>query len=173
MGQVNGATVGFISFAAFAISVIAAVVAIDMYKLLRTGGFGGSWRILIIASVIFCLVQALRLAELFAWGGLESSHLSEIADLIFVMALAYAFYLQRCVFSQAFRSNQEEATDTEAEEHDALPLAGTADEDVAPDTAEDRSDLSRDDEWARLSGRHAAGGDAKSATQNPKSESGN
>lgn len=157
MGEPSGATIGLISFLAFGISVIAAVVAIDMYKLLRTGEFGSSWRILIIASVIFCLVQALRLAELFEWGGLEMIHLSEIADLIFVLALAHAFYLQRRVFSQASRNNnnKDEPTDIEAEHHDAVPLADAIDGPMPPDTA-DKGDVSRDAEWARLSGRHAA-----------------
>src|SRR5688500_15689983 len=135
MGAANGATMGLISFLSFAVSVIAAVVAIDMYKLLRTGEFGSSWRILIIASLIFSLVQALGLPELFDWGGLQSSHLSELADMIFVMALAYAFYLQRRVFSQAYRTTREGAESFEAEEDAAPPLTNAADQNDAPATA--------------------------------------
>ena len=168
MGTASGASMGVISFLAFAISVIAAVVAIDMYKLLRTGQFGSSWRILIIASVIFCLVQALRLAELFEWGGLHLSHLSEIADLIFVMALAYAFYLQRRAFSQA-RANTEMAEDSAAEEDDALPRGATVDLAGAHGATETSYEVSRDAEWARLTGRQAAVGNSKAETRIPKS----
>ena len=82
-------------------------------------------------------------------------HLSEVADLIFVMALAHAFYLQRRVFSQASRNKKDATSDIEAEHHDAVPLADAVDVPMPPDTA-DKGDVSRDAEWARLTGRHAA-----------------
>lgn len=94
----GGGYVGLLSFFSFIISVIAAVLAIDLYALLRTGRSGSTWRVLIIASVMFALMQALRLAALLRFGGLGLTRLSEIVELIFVMALAYAFYLQRQVF---------------------------------------------------------------------------
>jgi len=152
---------GLLSFLAFGISVIAAVIAIDMYKLLRTGEFGGSWRILTIASVIFTLIQALRLAELTEWGGVEMHQLAEIADLIFVMALAYAFYLQRRVFRMDAPAATDIAHDFEVEEEDAVPLVEVVESDEAlaaadAETVEVKDPVSRDAEWARLSGRHAA-----------------
>lgn len=94
------AYLGFLSFAAFIFSVIAAVLAIDMYTLLRTGEFGNTWRVLIIASVIYALLQALRLAESLNWR-IASHGLSQIVELMFALALAYAFYLQRKTFTQA------------------------------------------------------------------------
>jgi hypothetical protein len=145
---------GLIPFLAFGISVIAAVVAIDMYKLLRTGEIGASWRVLIIASVIFALTQALRLAGLTTWGGIEMHNLSEIADLIFVMALAYAFYLQRRVFRMASRTNSESDQEFEAEEENAIPLVDVVETDDEPATSAVRDQVSRADEWARLSGRY-------------------
>ena len=165
MGTETETSMGLISFLSFGISVIAAVVAIDMYKLLRTGKFGSSWRILIIASVIFSLVQALRLAELFDWGGLRANHLSEIADLIFVMALAYAFYLQRRVFSQASRSTEAKTKEREAEEERDI-LLGTFEEPDDVSATEPRGEVSREDKWARLTGRYAAN-ETPSAPVNP------
>ena len=146
----SGTYVGVGAFLAFGISVIAAVVAIDMYKLLRTGEFGASWRILIIASVIFALVQALRLAELFNWGGLQRQQLSEVADLLFVLSLAYAFYLQRRAFTHAFKANSEIEDASEIEE-DELPIVDDMDLDGAAGAVNER--VSRETEWARLSGR--------------------
>lgn len=106
----NGAYLGLLSFLSFGLSVIAAVLAIDMYTLLRTGEFGKSWRVMIIASVIFALVQALRMAEHLEWKFADYG-LSQIAELMFVMALAYAFFLQRRTFTRAaaLRGEQDNA----------------------------------------------------------------
>jgi hypothetical protein len=60
----SGAYLGLLSFLSFGFSVIAAVLAIDMYTLLRTGEMGKTWRVLIIASVMFALAQVIRMAEL-------------------------------------------------------------------------------------------------------------
>lgn len=95
----NGSHLGLLSFLSFAFSVMAAVLAIDMYALLRTGEFGSTWRVLIIASVMFVLVQALRLAQLVN-PRIADYGLSEVAELMFVMALAYAFFLQRRAFAR-------------------------------------------------------------------------
>lgn len=100
IAEAGGTYFGLLSFLSFAFSVMAAVLAIDMYALLRTGEFGSTWRVLIIASVIFALVQALRMAEFFN-PKVADYGLSQIAELMFVMALAYAFYLQRRAFARA------------------------------------------------------------------------
>jgi hypothetical protein len=91
---------GIITFFTFALSVIAAVLAIDMYALLRTGEFGRVWRILIIASVMFALAQAMRLANWLEWDVVRQFYLADIAQLAFALMLGYAFYAQRVVFSQ-------------------------------------------------------------------------
>ncbi|HEX8237853.1 MAG TPA: hypothetical protein VF600_18075 [Abditibacteriaceae bacterium] len=96
----SGAYLGLLSFLSFGFSVIAAVLAIDMYTLLRTGELGKTWRVLIIASVMFALAQVIRLAELLNWR-MADYGLSQIVELVFVLALAYAFFLQRQTFTQA------------------------------------------------------------------------
>lgn len=106
----GGEVVGLLSFCSFVFSVIAAVLAIDLYALLRTGRSGATWRVLIIASVMFALMHALRLAELLNFGLFRLTHLSEIVELMFVMALAYAFYLQRKTFSAHDRSAKPRAS---------------------------------------------------------------
>ncbi len=85
----------------FLLSVGASVIAINLYSLLRTGQIGASWRVLIIASVLFSLGQAVRLAEVCGVPYAQQMRLSSIVELIFVLALAYAFFLQRQVFSEA------------------------------------------------------------------------
>jgi hypothetical protein len=137
----NGAYLGLLSFLSFGLSVIAAVLAIDMYTLLRTGEFGKSWRVMIIASVMFALVQALRMAEHLEWKFADYG-LSQIAELMFVMALAYAFFLQRRTFTRAatLRGEQDNAnnvaedsaalTRNEADANDRTRLRATHTKDV-------------------------------------------
>ena len=96
----SGAYLGLLSFLSFGFSVIAAVLAIDMYTLLRTGEMGKTWRVLIIASVMFALAQVIRMAELLNWRTSDYG-LSQIVELVFVLALSYAFFLQRQTFTQA------------------------------------------------------------------------
>lgn len=106
--------VGFFAFLSFAISVGAAALAINLYALLRTGQTGASWRILIIASVMFAGVQAMRLLEIVGVPELGEWHLSSIIELAFVLALAYAFWLQRQVFAGENRRDRRQ-TDRETE----------------------------------------------------------
>lgn len=101
----------------FLLSAGAAALAINLYSLLRTGRFGASWRVLIIASVLFALSQAISLAELTGVPYAESMHLSSIVELVFVLALAYAFYLQRQVFTESHRDLRDE-NETENESED-------------------------------------------------------
>ena len=99
LDNINAAYLQLLTLISFSVSVVAAVLAIDMYRLLRTAEVGYSWRILCIASVLFAFTLALRLAEHFQWGGLHVYELSRISETMFVFALAYAFYLQRRAFS--------------------------------------------------------------------------
>lgn len=99
----------------FVLSVVASAIAINLYSLLRTGQIGASWRVLIIASVLFSLVQAAKLAEVCGVPYAEQLHLSAIVELIFVLALAYAFYLQRQVFSEASHARRDEEESVEDE----------------------------------------------------------
>lgn len=105
----------------FLLSVGAATLAINLYSLLRTGQIGASWRVLIIASVLFALVQATKLAEVTGVPYATSLHLSGIIELVFVLALAYAFYLQRQVFTEARRISHEEPDTDDEEETTVSP----------------------------------------------------
>ena len=98
LDNINAAYVQFSTLLSFAFSVVAAVLAIDMYRLLRTAEIGNSWRILCISTVIFAFTLALRLAENFQWGGLNRYQLSRFSEVLFLFGLAYAFYLQRQAF---------------------------------------------------------------------------
>ena len=85
----------------FVLSVGAAVLAINLYPLLRVGRTGASWRVLIIAAVLFSLTQALKFCETVGVPYARTLQLSSIVELIFGIALAYAFFLQRQVFVEA------------------------------------------------------------------------
>jgi len=99
---------GILSFLTFGISLIAAVLAIDMYGLLRVGQSGRTWRILIVASVIFVLLQVLRMATILLH--LEiTDELSQIVGLIFAIAYAYAFYRQRAIYTCKLKHKEEDA----------------------------------------------------------------
>jgi len=103
---------GILSFLTFGISLIAAVLAIDMYGLLRVGQSGRTWRILIVASVIFVLLQVLRMATILLH--LEiTDELSQIVGLIFAIAFAYAFYRQRAIYTCKLKHKEEDDVDTD------------------------------------------------------------
>lgn len=107
------------SLFSFALSVGAAVLAINLYPLLRVGRAGASWRVLIIAAVLFALMQALRFCEIIDLPYLKSLQLSSIVELVFGLALAYAFFLQRQVFIEAqqeARTRKRRKTDRENDE---------------------------------------------------------
>ena len=138
----NEGVIGLLSFLSFGFSVIAAVLAIDTYALLRTGQSGVTWRVLIIASVIFALMQALRMGELLDFAALHNLHLSEVVELVFVIALTYAFYLQR----QIFRGKP---TRSEPDAHEENTLDAPFDDDELYDDHENEMSAH---EWARLNG---------------------
>jgi hypothetical protein len=119
---------GVLAFLSFAASVVAAVLAIDMFAISRTGQFGPAWRVLIIASVMFALVQALRIASFFDWHALQRYGLSQIVELMFALSLAYAIYLQR----HAFSARSELRQDKDELDAAVLPI-DEDDENVADD----------------------------------------
>ena len=105
------------AFFAFALGVFAAALAIHLYPLLRVGRSGASWRVLIIAAVLFALAQALRFCEIIGVPYARAMQLSSIIELVFGIALAYAFFLQRQVFIEA----QQEARSQKRRKSDRLP----------------------------------------------------
>jgi hypothetical protein len=115
--------VGITALLSFFISVGAAVFAINLYSLLRTGRVGASWRVLIIATVMFALGQAVRLAEIFGVPLASDLHLSSVIELAFVISLLYAFYLQRQVFENEKRREDTGETGEEEELEDATPVS--------------------------------------------------
>ena len=117
--NINAAYLQLMTLLSFGFSVVAAVLAIDMYRLLRTAAVGQSWRIMCVASVLFAFTLALRLAENFGWGELDRYHLSRFSEVFFVLGMAYAFYLQRRAFSH--RKEAREQKTVEDEENPAAP----------------------------------------------------
>jgi hypothetical protein len=107
----------------FVLSAGAAALAINLYALLRTGRVGASWRVLIIASVMFALSQAVRLAEVLNVPLAAELHLSSIVELAFAITLLYAFYLQRQVFVGETRPESHEEFEEEEEEEEPVVSA--------------------------------------------------
>jgi hypothetical protein len=140
---------GLLSFLTFGLSIIAAVMAIDMYKLLRTGDFGKTWRLLIIASVMFALLQVVKLGEILNFRTMSGYHLSEIVELCFVMALAYAFYQQRQVFTRQSKKALSDETDEETEDEAQYALSDDHFEDKDDD--EDDEDEVQRMQWPDVS----------------------
>ncbi len=107
------------AFLSFSLSAGAAAFAINLYSLLRTGRMGTSWRVLIIASVLFAFLQALRLVEAIS-PAMEAMHISSLVEVVFAITLAYAFWLQRQVFVEHHytekQSRAAEETDLEPSE---------------------------------------------------------
>lgn len=104
------------AFVSFALSVGAAALAIRLYSLLRTGRMGVSWRVLIIASVLFALLQTIRLAEAVS-PSVREMHFSSVVEVVFILALAYSFWLQKQVFEEHYYRPhpQENEEDEEAD----------------------------------------------------------
>lgn len=111
------------AFVSFSLSVGAAALAIRLYSLLRTGEMGRSWRVLIIASVLFALLQTVRLTEAVS-PSVRELHFSSVVEVVFILALSYAFWLQKQVFEEHHhRTYVQEPEEDEAEpdlEPDAL-----------------------------------------------------
>ena len=110
------------AFTSFTLSVGAAALAIRLYSLLRTGRMGVSWRVLIIASVLFALLQTVRLAEAIS-PSVREMHFSSVVEVVFILALAYAFYLQKKVFEEHHYRPHPQESDEEEEEGDLEPGA--------------------------------------------------
>lgn len=108
----------------FSTGIGAAVLAINLYPLLRVGRTGASWRVLIIAAVLFALMQTLRFCEIIDVPYINSLRLSSIVEMIFGLALAYAFFLQRQVFIEA----QQEARTQKRRKSDRPSTPESADE---------------------------------------------
>jgi hypothetical protein len=108
------------------LSAGAAALAINLYSLLRTGKMGSSWRVLIIASVLFALVQVLRFVEVSGWRDIEFLHLSSVVEIAFVLSLAYSFYLQRQIFIKSPHETQKDKNEQLTQEDEDEPVVLSA-----------------------------------------------
>jgi hypothetical protein len=86
----------FMSLISFFVAVLAAVWAVELYRLLRAGEGGRAWRVLIIATIVFAIQQLYAIGR--GLGFIEMSGVAEITQVVFVVLLAYAFYTQRRIF---------------------------------------------------------------------------
>ncbi|RYZ79588.1 MAG: hypothetical protein EOP06_26910 [Proteobacteria bacterium] len=110
------------AFVSFSLSVGAAALAIRLYSLLRTGQMGSSWRVLIIASVLFALLQTVRLAEAISPSA-HAMRFSSVVEVVFILALSYAFWLQKQVFEEHRHRSQPKDSEEEEIESDLEPDA--------------------------------------------------
>lgn len=110
------------AFVSFTLSIGAAALAIRLYSLLRTGQMGASWRVLIIASVLFALLQTVKLIET-ASSQAHAMHFSSVVEVAFILALSYAFWLQKQVFEEHHHPQPQTLRRDEDDESDLEPAA--------------------------------------------------
>ena len=85
---------------------------------MRSRESGRSWRILIVASVVFVLLQVLQLVEILL--RLEiANQLGQVVALIFAMAFAYAFYRERALYTGKCAQKNRQADGDEYHDEDA------------------------------------------------------
>ena len=100
----------------FFAAIFATVWAVELYRLLRTGEVGRTWRVIIAATILFAVGEVLKFGELFEF--LPRLGMFNYLHLPFIILLAYACYAQRKAFfmPQHFRSiflqRREPAADT-------------------------------------------------------------
>ncbi len=86
----------FMSVVSFVITVVAALWAVELYRLLRAGEGGKAWRVLVFATVAFAVHELYTIGR--GLGICEFGGIAEITELFFVILLAYAIYTQRQSF---------------------------------------------------------------------------
>ncbi len=84
------------SLISFFVAVVAAVWAVEMYRLLRAGEGGKAWRVLVIASVVFAVHELYSIGR--GAGVFQFEGIAEATSMAFAALLAYAFYTQRRAF---------------------------------------------------------------------------
>jgi len=80
----------------FFAAIFATVWAVELYRLLKTGEVGKTWRILIAATIVFALSEVLKFGELLDF--LPPVGAYSYLQLPFIVLLACACYLQRKAF---------------------------------------------------------------------------
>ncbi|MCS6862366.1 MAG: hypothetical protein NZT92_18845 [Abditibacteriales bacterium] len=84
------------SLISFFVAMVAAVWAVEMYRLLRAGEGGKAWRVLVVASVVFAVHELYALGR--STGIFQFEGIAEATGMMFAALLAYAFYTQRRAF---------------------------------------------------------------------------
>jgi len=87
----------FAALVSFIVSLLAAVWALELYQLLRTGAIGKSWKILIAAAIVFMVHEVTNIVRIF--GTFSDLGLYDATKVLFVLLLAWGFYVQRDVFN--------------------------------------------------------------------------
>lgn len=90
------ASEAFAALVSFIVSLLAAIWALELYQLLRTGAIGKSWKILIAAALVFMVHEVTNIVRIF--GSFGDFGLYDATKLLFVLLLAWGFYAQRHVF---------------------------------------------------------------------------
>lgn len=80
----------------FFAAIFATIWAIELYSLLKTGEVGKTWRVVVIATLLFAVSEILKFGETFQY--LLPLNLHEYLDLPFILLLAIACYMQRKAF---------------------------------------------------------------------------
>ena len=85
-----------LEFLSFMVAIFAAVVALQLYALLKTGEIGRTWRVLILGAGIFALHTLIGIGHYFDYFDDHGTY--ELSQLLCIIVLAYAFWLQRSAF---------------------------------------------------------------------------
>ncbi|MBI3920181.1 MAG: hypothetical protein HY318_02090 [Armatimonadetes bacterium] len=80
----------------FIAAIFATIWAIELYSLLKTGEVGKTWRVVVIATLLFAVSEIEKFGETYQY--LPTLNLHEYLDLPFILLLAIACYMQRKAF---------------------------------------------------------------------------
>lgn len=80
----------------FFAAIFATVWAIELYSLLKTGEVGKTWRVIVVATILFAVSEVFKFGELL--GYLPQHHVNDYLELPFIIILATACYMQRKAF---------------------------------------------------------------------------
>lgn len=110
------------SLISFFVAVVAAVWAVEMYRLLRAGEGGKAWRVLVVASVVFAVHELYSVGR--GTGIFQFEGIAEATSMAFAALLAYAFYTQRRAFfyPQSHRAERDDRKSTFFRERSPLPF---------------------------------------------------
>lgn len=124
-----------LSLLTFFIAIFAVVLAFQLHALLRTGAIGHTWKIIIVASVVYGIGELLRFGEVWELVEPEVFLAGENATrLVFIALLAWALYVQRQAFFRPnlYRYSQEDGERGYPSRFERVQRAEGFDEQAAP-----------------------------------------